>query len=383
MRPTKRSCKLIALALALTLALAGCGKNTAAEKHERQLFAMDTVMLLTAYGDAGDAALAAAVDTINALAADLDPEKDGSSVYALNTGAGGPVAVSADCLAVLDTALAVYRETDGALDPALYPVIQAWGFTTGQYRVPEPSELDELLAAKNTDSIILDAAAGTVALPAGMAISLGAVAKGYAEYSLLNLDFADVRTIMKNAGDAIMGIGRASGENRAAIAAQQAIDAARAAGVDHAIFSLGGNVQTLGDTRPDGQPWQVAVTDPNDTGSYVGTLSVGQTAVVTSGGYQRYFDQDGQRYIHILDPATGRPVDNGLLSVTVVTPDGTRADALSTALFVLGEDGALSYAAAHEDVDLVLVTDDGRVIVTAGLAGGFTEHAEGYTYEYP
>ncbi len=345
MRPTKRSCKLIALALALTLALAGCGKNTAAEKHERQLFAMDTVMLLTAYGDAGDAALAAAVDTINALAADLDPEKDGSSVYALNTGAGGPVAVSADCLAVLETALAVYRETDGALDPALYPVIQAWGFTTGQYRVPEPSELDELLAAKNTDSIILDAAAGTVALPAGMAISLGAVAKGYA--------------------------------------AQQAIDAARAAGVDHAIFSLGGNVQTLGDTRPDGQPWQVAVTDPNDTGSYVGTLSVGQTAVVTSGGYQRYFDQDGQRYIHILDPATGRPVDNGLLSVTVVTPDGTRADALSTALFVLGEDGALSYAAAHEDVDLVLVTDDGRVIVTAGLAGGFTEHAEGYTYEYP
>ncbi len=345
MRPTKRSCKLIALALALALTLAGCGKDPAAEKHEKQLFAMDTVMLLTAYGDAGDAALTAAVDAINALAADLDPEKAGSSVHALNAGAGGPVSVSEDCMRVLDTALAVYRDTGGALDPALYPVIRAWGFTTGQYRVPEPSELDELLADKNTDGIILDASNGTAALPAGMAVSLGAVAKGYA--------------------------------------AQKAADAARAAGVDHAIFSLGGNVQTLGDTRPDGQPWQVAVTDPNDTGSYVGTLSVGETAVVTSGGYQRYFEEGGQRYIHILDPATGQPVDNGLLSVTVVTPDGTRADALSTALFVLGEDGALSYAAAHEDVDLVLVTDDGRVIVTAGLAEGFTEHAEGYTYEYP
>ncbi len=346
MRSTKRSCeRLVPLALALALALTGCGKDASAEKHEKQLFAMDTVMLLTAYGENGGDALAAAADVINDLAADLDPEKEGGSVHALNAGAGGTVAVSADCLAVLDTALAVGRETGNALDPALYPVIRAWGFTTGEYRVPDQAELDELLSAKNTDDIILDANTGTVTLPSGMAISLGAVAKGYA--------------------------------------AQKAADAMAAAGAEHAVLSLGGNVQTLGDARPDGSPWQVAVTDPRDTGSYVGTLSVGQTAVVTSGGYQRYFDQDGKRYIHILDPATGRPVDNGLLSVTVVTADGGRADALSTALFVLGEEGALEYCAAHEDVELVLVTEDDRVIVTEGLAAGFTENGEGYTYEYP
>ena len=346
MRPTKGSCKrLVPLALALALVLAGCGKNAQAVKHEKQLFAMDTVMFLTAYGDGGDEALSAATDVINGLAADLDPEKDGSSVHALNAGAGGAVAVSEDCLAVLDTALAVGRETGGALDSALYPVIRAWGFTTGEYRVPEQAELDGLLAAKDTGHITLDAPAGTVTLPAGMAVSLGAVAKGYA--------------------------------------AQKAAEAMASAGAEHAILSLGGNVQTLGDTRPDGSPWQVAVTDPQDTGSYVGTLSVGQTAVVTSGGYQRYFDQDGRRYIHILDPATGRPVDNGLLSVTVVTADGARADALSTALFVLGEQGALDYCAAHGDVELVLITQDGRVVVTEGLAAGFTESGEGYTYEYP
>ena len=342
MRPTRRSCKRLgALVLALGLVLAACGKK-GPEKHEKQLFAMDTVMLLTAYGDQADAALSAAAEVINALAADLDPEKAGGSLHALNVGAGGPVAVSVDCAAVLDTALDVWRETGGALDPALYPVIKAWGFTTGEYRVPDQAELDTLLAAKDTGAIAIDG--GTVTVPAGMELSLGAVAKGYA--------------------------------------AQRAAEAMAAAGAEQAILSLGGNVQTLGETRPDGGLWQVAVTDPKDTGAYVGTLSVGQTAVVTSGGYQRYFEQSGQTYIHILDPATGKPVDNDLLSVTVVTPDGARADALSTALFVLGAEKALDYAAAHEDVDLVLITRDDRVLVTAGLKDGFTEAGKGYTYEY-
>ena len=344
MKPTRRSFKVLALVLALLLAASGCA-GAREEKKEKQLFAMDTVMFLTAYGPAADDALAAAAEVIGVLDADLDPEEEGGSVYALNAGAGGPVAVSADCLAVLDTALAVSRETGGALDVGLYPIIRAWGFTTGDYRVPEPAELDALLAKKDTDGIALDAAAGTAALPAGTAVSLGAVAKGYA--------------------------------------AQKAAEAMAAAGAEHAILSLGGNVQTLGDTRPDGKRWQVAVTDPEDTGSYVGTLSVGQTAVVTSGGYQRYFEQDGVTYIHILDPATGMPVDNDLASVTVVTADGARADALSTALFVLGSQGALDYAAAHDDVELVLVTKDRRVIVTAGLAEGFQENGEGCTYEYP
>ena len=345
MRNTKRSCKRLALLAALALLLTGCAGGREAEKHEKQLFAMDTVMFLTTYGAAGDDALAAATDVINGLAADLDPEKEGGSVAALNAGAGGAVAVSADCLAVLDAALAVGRETGGALDPALYPVIRAWGFTTGEYRVPDQGELEALLEQKHTDAIELDTAAGTATLGADMAVSLGAVAKGYA--------------------------------------AQKAVEAMAAAGAEQAILSLGGNVQTLGQTRPDGSPWQVAVTDPHDTGSYVGTLSVGQTAVVTSGGYQRYFEQDGRTYIHILDPATGRPVENDLLSVTVVTADGTRADGLSTALFVLGAEAALDYAAAHEDVELVLITRDDRVIVTAGLAEGFTKAGEGYTYEYP
>ena len=235
------------------------------------------------------------------------------------------------------------RETGGALDPALYPVILAWGFTTGDYRVPEQAELSALLAEKDTGAIALGGD-GTVTLPDGMAVSFGAAAKGYA--------------------------------------AQKAAEAMAAAGAESAILSLGGNVQTLGETKPDGSPWTVAVTDPSDTGDYVGILTVGQGAVVTSGGYQRYFERDGHTYIHILDPATGRPVENDLLSVTVVTSDGARADGLSTALFVMGLEGALDFQAHTEDLELVLITTDGRVVVTAGLRDRFEEHGDGYTYEY-
>jgi thiamine biosynthesis lipoprotein len=114
----------------------------------------------------------------------------------------------------------------------------------------------------------------------------------------------------------------------------------------------------------------------------VGILSLGQAAVVTSGGYQRYFEQDGVTYIHIIDPATGYPVDNDLLSVTVVTDDGAKADALSTTLFVMGKEKALAFQQEQGDFELVLITTDNQVIVTAGLVDCFAERGEGYTYEY-
>ena len=353
MKSIKTSCNLLALIMAgimLTSCGAGgqaaAGDPAAAEKHQRQVFAMDTVMILTAYGPEGDAALAAAEERILALEADLDPESPTGSVHALNTGAGGFVTVSEDCYSVMSTALDIWQASGGALDPGIYPLSKAWGFIGGDYRVPGAAEIDALLAAKDTGAIRLDEAARAAEVPAGMEVSFGAVAKGYT--------------------------------------AQVICDLLAEMGVESAILSLGGNVQTLGAAKPDGSRWQVAVTDPRDTGDYVGILETGQTAVVTSGGYQRFFEQDGVTYIHILDPVTGYPVDNDLLSVTVVTADGARADALSTALFVLGTEGALELYRAREDFELVLITKDDRVIVTAGLADSFRETAAGeYTYEYP
>ena len=351
MKGINTSCKALALACAMLIMLTACGRadapaaeETPAEKHQSQVFAMDTVMMLTAYGSNGPAALEAAEAVIYALEADLDPETPGSSINAINAGAGSYVPVSEECIEVMLTAMEQYAATGGAVDPGLFPTIKAWGFTVGEYRVPEQWELNGLLADKFTGGILVDEAAGAVYIPAGMEISLGAVGKGYA--------------------------------------AQKALDAMADAGVESAILSLGGNVQTLGGTKPNGDSWQVAVTDPHDTGSYVGILSIGEAAVVTSGGYQRFFEQDGVTYIHILDPATGYPVENDLLSVTVVTGDGGKADALSTALFVMGAEGALEYYRNTGGFELVLITEENRVIVTPGLGEVFVESGEGYTYEY-
>lgn len=313
-------------------------------KSQRQVYAMDTVMILTAYGPYGEEALSAAEQEIRALEEDLDPASPTGSVYALNEGAGAMVTVSEDCLHVLQTSLEIRGLTEGALDPALYILSRTWGFIGGNYRVPTAEEIAAQLPGDASDHIRVDEAASAAVIPIGVEVGFGAVAKGYT--------------------------------------AQKVIDLMRDMGVKSAILSLGGNVQTLGDTKPDGSQWQVAVQDPNDTGSYVGILAVGETAVVTSGGYQRFFEEGGVTYIHILDPESGYPVDNDLLSVTVVTEDGARADALSTALFVMGKDRALAFCEAHDEIELVLITKENSVIVTPGLVSCFSEKAEGYTYEY-
>ncbi len=348
MKHIKTSCKALAgLGLAIFIMLTGCSTGEdqpEVEKHQSQVFAMDTVMLFTAYGENGPEALEAAESLIYELEADLDPETPGGSVYAVNAGAGQYVPVSEACMEIMLTSMEQYRATGGALDPGLYPIIRAWGFIGGTYRVPTLGELQGLLVDKNTDGILVDEESQSIYIPARMAVSFGAMGKGYA--------------------------------------AQKALEAMEGAGVEQAILSLGGNVQTLGDTKPDGSAWQVAVTDPRDTGAYVGILSIGEAAVVTSGGYQRFFEQDGVTYIHIIDPATGYPVDNDLLSVTVVTEDGARADALSTSLFVMGAEEALAHYREAGGFELVLITKDDRVIVTPGLSESFQERSDGYVYEY-
>lgn len=339
-----KTARLIALVTALLLLLSGCAAGPETEKTQRQLYAMDTVMLLTAYGRTADAALDAAEARICELEADLDPERDGSSVREVNEHAGEWVRVSADCLSIAETANEIAAQSGGALAPQLYGLVGLWGFTSGEYRVPEQSEIDAQLAAIDGFRLETDAANSALRIPAGTTIAFGAVAKGYA--------------------------------------AEAALDAMADAGCTTAILSLGGNVQTLGARKPDDSRWSVAIMDPNDSGAYVATLSVGECAVVTSGDYQRYFMRDGVRYSHILDPRTGRPAENGLRSVTVVCGNGARADALSTAMFVLGEQGALDSWRQYGGFELVLVTQDGRIVATEGLRGSLTEGSDEYTYEY-
>lgn len=328
----KKNTRIIALLLSLVMVFSLCGCSS--EPVQRQVFAMDTIMTLTAYGKNADDGLDAAENIIKSMDSLLNPELETSAAYLINNANGENVIVQPQVADMLNTALQVYERSGGALDLSVYPIYLAWGeFKEETARVPSSEELAELRQHLNFGDMSITAFTGeanySVSLPAGTQISFGSVAKG--------------------------------------CAAEYAINAMREAGVKSGLVSLGGNVQTLG-LKPNGDNWTIAVEDPKSTGNYVGTLSVGETAIVTSGNYQRYFRGDnGQIYHHIIDPDTGMPVENNLLSVTIVCDDGTLADCLSTAMYVLGEKGALKYWRDYGGFDMIMITDDGRVICTTGL----------------
>ena len=344
------------LILTLCLCLTGCGKQTT--EATAQIFAMDTVMEIAAYCSKAEEAVQEAEGQIKALENKLSRTKADSDVSRVNHNGTTPTTgLTYGTRALLPAALEYRDATNGAFDITIAPVMDAWGFTGDSFRVPEQSELDTLLKKVNSDAIqMLGSPSDSVTLGEGQAIDLGGIAKGYTS------------------------------------------DCVEAVFYDHEIengkISLGGNVFVLG-TKPDGSDWRVGIKDPRNESGLAAILSLRDAYAITSGGYERYFEENGKTYHHIIDPATGYPADSGLLSVTVVAdangPDqkwvqpgnGTMCDAFSTALFVMGEEQALDFwRNGGYDFDLVLVTEDGRVVITAGLADRFEEVKDsGYTYE--
>ena len=328
--------RFFAVCLALLMLPACASPAEAGNRCQIDVLAMDTIMTLTIYGKndkQGEKILQDAAGQIRELDSLLSVTDENSEIYRANHSGGKPVSLSDDARDLLAEALSLCASTDGALDVSVYPAVRAWGFTTEEYRVPEAAELTSALA--KTDYTRISMENGILTLPEGMELDLGAVAKGYA-------------------GDRLMEFFAKKG-------------------VTSAIASLGGNIQTLG-AKPDGSPWRVAVQAPE--GGYAGVLEVVGKAVITSGGYQRYFEQDGKTYIHIIDPATGYPVENELVSVTIVADSGTRGDGLSTALFVMGRDGAEEYWREHRDFEFVLLMKDGSAAVTGGLEDCFSLYGE-------
>lgn len=299
------------------------------------LFAMDTYINLTAYGPNAEAALDLAEARIRELENLWSVTDEGSEIYAANHSGGAAVSVSADTEELLRFALDMAGETGGALEPTIYPVLTAWGFTTDSYQIPAQEELDRLLKLVDYEAITLTD--NTVTVPDGMMLDLGAVGKGYAA------------------------------DETAAILREN--------GVESALLDFGGNILTVG-SKPDGTPWRVGVRDPDSDGT-LGMLEVIDQSVVVSGGYEKYFvGEDGERYWHIIDPETGRPARSGLVQAAIVSQESRLCDALSTAIFVMGLDKAVDYWQAHQDFDMLLLTDDREIYLTEGLRGAFTPWAD-------
>lgn len=303
----------------------------------RDVFAMDTYMTVKAYGSNGDAAVDAAVDEINRLDALLSTGKKDSEIGQINANNGGQL--SEDGAVLMERSLELYKSTNGAFDVAIYPVMKAWGFTDGNYQMPDADTLKATLELADPFLIDYDKETSTVSFKKdGVQIDLGGIAKGYTSSRIM--------------------------------------DIYKEKGVTSGLVNLGGNAQVFG-TKPDGSLWRVAVQSPDSEDEYLGVLETKDKAIITSGGYERYFEKDGVTYHHIIDPSTGYPADNGLISVTIVSADGTLADGLSTSLFVMGKDKATNYWKAHSDeFDMILLTDDEKLYVSEGIKDSFTSDRE-------
>ena len=337
----KRRLLPLLCSLALLLSLSGCSSQ--ARECSTTIFAMDTVMTLTFYTegaqDHANAVQSQMVDTLYNMQNAWDATHESSDIYALNHAAGAPVQADQVTVDLLTSALHLCELTGGALDITAYPAVQAWGFTTGEYRVPGAGELDALVSSIDYAKLSFDAAQ-TLTLPAGMALDTGAVAKGYAG------DFLKIILTGNGITSALLDLGQSS-------------------------------IQTVG-TKPDGTPWRVGIQDPaGDT--YLGVLELNDQAMGTSGSYQRYFEQDGIRYCHIIDPDTAAPAQSGLASVTVVSDSCLTCDGLSTALFVMGLEEGTQFWREHRELEfeVLFITEEGDLYLTEGLTDSFTL-AQGY-----
>ncbi len=344
----KKAIPLIIALLTASAMLAGCGK-TAAGYSERVIYGMDTYITLrlsqgTSDGSGSDSGQ---IDEIERECSEIiakneilmSSHNEDAIVYGLNHGVCRVDDAAPELVSVMRTALYIKNKTNGAYSPTLGALTELWNVAGGG---PVPSEEDITLAKEHISADGITVSDTSVENDdRDCHIDLGGIAKGYT--------------------------------------AQEIVEHLSVSGIPYGLISMGGNVGVFG-TKDDGTPFKVGICDPRDTSSVVGYLSIDGGFISVSGDYERYFEENGRRYHHILDPATGRPAENGLHSVAVWSNNGSVADALSTALFVMGEERALEfYRSGDVRFEAIFITDKDEIVLTDGIANGAFE-LSGSTY---
>jgi len=290
--------------------------------------------------------------------------RDGTDLDRVNQNAGsGPVKVRPELIEVLSRALEYAEKTDACFEPTIGPLVKLWGIGTDNAQVPGKGEIQKALDLIDYREVEINRKDGTVFLKKqGMALDLGAIAKGYAADDLKDL-------LTREA-------------------------------VERGIIDLGGNIFAIGE-RKTGKSlwgslkdrisgshenigseegyWRIGIQDPREgRGNYIGILKVKNKTVVTSGIYERFFEEGGKHYHHIFSVKDGFPVDNGIVSLTIVADSSTDADALSTAAFTLGWEKGCDIINTIEGAGGIFVFDDMTVRLTGGLENDFTLTAMEY-----
>ena len=286
---------------------------------------MGTIVSVTLY-ESDDDKIDDIFSYIYSLDSMISRYNEKSYIAMINSNAGiSPVTVPDEVYELMKVSLEMAKETDGLFNPAIGPLSSLWGFGTEDARVPSSDEIESVLPLLDWRKIKLSDDDNSVFLEnEGMAIDLGAVGKGWAA------DMIDSYL------DELC--------------------------VEHALVNLGGNVLLHGG-KADGSAWRVGIRDPENLSSSYASVAIEDGTVITSGGYQRYIEKDGEVYHHILNPETGYPFQTDILSATVIGDSGTLSDMLSTVIFASGSDKAEEIADKH-DVSIILKLTDGSVINT-------------------
>jgi len=339
----KRIKKLLALSILIlvTILISSCttenipSKNINLEPISRSEYVLGTTIDITIYDNGSEKILDKAFNKIKDIEDKMTINGKKSEVIGINSQAGQKfVKVSDETFYVISTGEYFSELSRGRFDISIGPLVKLWNIGMGGSTVPHQDQIDIKKSLVNYKNVLLNEKNKSVMLnKKGMILDLGGIAKGYA-------------------ADAVAEVLK---EN----------------GIGHAIMNLGGNIYAYG-SKLDGTDWRIGIQNPiagrND---YLGIVDVTNKTIVTSGTYERYFEENGKRYHHILDPETGYPVENNLLQVSIITNKSINADSLSTSAFALGLQKGLDLIESLDNTEAIFVTNDSHVYVSSGLKENF------------
>lgn len=335
----KKTVLILMLLIASISIFSGCENRPEAvsEKPESKTqFVLGTTVTVQIYGDHSDEIFQKVFQRLRDIENKMTINGEGSEVMSINENAGKEfVKVSEDTYIVIKKGVEFSNIADGKFDISIGPFVKLWNIGTESARIPYEYEIELKRPLVNYKNVEIDHLQKSIKLKnEGMILDLGGIAKGYAADEIVSL--------------------------------------LRENGVERAIVNIGGNIFAHG-KKPDGGSWNIGIQNPfSKRGEYLGIVSVSDKTVVTSGIYERFFEEDGVRYHHILNPDTGYPVDNELAGVSIVADKSIDADALSTAAFSSGVSEGMKLVEGYEGIDAVFITKENKIYITSGIKDIFS-----------
>ena len=332
-----KCCAIIFAIIFANLSFTGC--NFEPQPITSTTFAMNTIVTQTVYGDNAKTAVAQVDAAFSEFEKTLSMFSDESEVSLINSSNGERVAVSKETFDLVEKAVNLSLKSDNAFAVSVAPLTLLWGITSDSPHLPTQQELDATLPLIDDSGIVFSENDYSITLNAGQGIDLGGIAKGAA------CDLAS-RIYQELA-------------------------------VQSAVLNIGGNVYIYG-KHADGERYNVGFRDPyGKEGSYIASVSLLDETMAVSGGYERFFEINGTTYHHIFDVSTGFPADSDIVAVGVISPDGTLADFMSTALYVWGVDKSLEYMKTAGE-SIIMLDNNNVLYVSKALNESFelTQEAE-------